>query len=69
MIFFNYEVYKCARPPLVQQKIERLQRKYKNLDLRTLNISEYREYQKVKSMETQKYQYLMPVPPVIQLIP
>lgn len=50
----------------VTRKIERLQRKYRNLDLRTLNISEYLQYQKIKSIDIQKYQYLRSVPPVIR---
>jgi hypothetical protein len=36
-------------------KIDKLQKKYKNLDLRTLNLAEYFQYQKIKSINTQKY--------------
>lgn len=44
--------------------IDRLQRKYKDLDLRTLNLTEYFQFQKIKSIDTQKYHKLwQPEPP------
>lgn len=46
--------------------IDRLQRKYKDVDLRTLNLGEYFQYQQIKSVDTQKYHKLWePQPPQV----
>ncbi len=37
-------------------KIKNLQKKYKELDIRTFNLSEYRQYQSVKDINTQQYE-------------
>ncbi|MBI2029485.1 DUF4173 domain-containing protein [Candidatus Gottesmanbacteria bacterium] len=52
-------------------KIRRLQEKYKNVDYRIINWSEYKQYQKVKDVDTEHYyrllesQFLPPPPPII----
>lgn len=47
------ENYDNGNPNLIIYKIERLQDKYSNFDLRTFNILEFAEYQNIKSIDTQ----------------
>lgn len=47
----------------VLNNIDKLQRKYKDLDLRTLNLAEYLQFQKIKSIDTQKYHKLWQIEP------
>ena len=52
------------------RRIKKLQDKYKNLDLRTFNLSEYLQYQEIKSIDTEKYMSLWaPVPPRVPFLP
>lgn len=48
----NYSIVPAAWRVL--RSIDRLQRKYKHLDLRILNLGEYFQYQQIKSVDTQK---------------
>ncbi len=58
----NYQILQQQEIPNViptyeiLRKIEDLQNKYKKLDIRTFNLSEYRAYQNVKNISIKKYE-------------
>lgn len=49
---YTIEEYNNKNPLIIIYKIEYLQRKYSKLDLRTLNLLDYLQYQEIKSVDT-----------------